>query len=114
MATEDLTSEAVEGASLSLEGVDHIEGSHSLARGVLSVGDGIADDILEEHLEDTAGLLVDEAADSLDTTSASKTANSGLGDTLDVIAKHLPVPLGAALTETLATLTTTGHITSFL
>jgi hypothetical protein len=44
---------------LTLEGVYDVEGGNSLALGVLSVGDGIADDALEEGLQDTTGLLVD-------------------------------------------------------
>ena len=35
----------------------------------------------QEHLEDTTGLLVDETGDTLDTTTAGKTTDSGLGDT---------------------------------
>jgi hypothetical protein len=73
-----LTTEAVEGAALALEGVDHIESSHGLATGVLSVGHGITHDVLEEHLEDTAGLLVDETGDTLDTATASQTTDCGL------------------------------------
>ncbi len=73
-----LTTEAVEGAALALEGVDHIQSSHSLTTGVLSVGHGIAHDVLKEHLEDTAGLLVDETRDTLDTTTASQTTDCGL------------------------------------
>ena len=92
-----LSAEAVEGASLSLEGVDDIEGSDSLSAGVLGVGDGISDDVLQEHLEDSSGLLVDEARDSLDTTSAGKSADSGLGDSLDIVSQDLSVSLGAAL-----------------
>ena len=41
-----LSSEAIESASLSLEGVDDIEGSDSLSAGVLSVGDCVSDDVL--------------------------------------------------------------------
>ena len=37
--------------------------------------------VLEEDLENTTGLLVDETRDTLDTTSAGKTADSGFGDT---------------------------------
>jgi hypothetical protein len=48
---------------------------------VLSVGDRVADDVLEEGLEDGTSFLVDEARDTLDTTTASETADSGLGDT---------------------------------
>jgi hypothetical protein len=42
-----------------------------------------------EGLENTTGLLVDEAGNTLDTTTASETADSGLGDTLDVVTKDL-------------------------
>jgi len=94
-----LTSEAVQGASLPLEGVDDIHGSHSLAASVLGVGDGVTNNVLEEDLEDTAGLLVDQTRDTLDTTTASQTADGGLGDTLDVVTQHLTVALGSTLSE---------------
>jgi hypothetical protein len=71
---------------------------------VLGVGHGVADDVLEEHLEDTAGLLVDEAGDALDTTTAREAADGGLGDALDVVAKDLAVALGAALAQSLTSL----------
>lgn len=48
---------------------------------MLGVGDGVADDVLEENLEDTASLLVDEARDTLHTTTTSETADSGFSDT---------------------------------
>jgi hypothetical protein len=54
-----LSTEAVEGAALALEGVDDVEGGDGLALGVLGVRDGVTDDRLEERLEDAAGLLVD-------------------------------------------------------
>jgi hypothetical protein len=44
--------------------------------------------------------------DTLDTTTTSETADSGLGDTLNVVAQDLAVTLGATLSETLATLAT--------
>jgi hypothetical protein len=97
--TEELT-------ALALESVDNVEGGDGLALGVLGVGDGVTDDTLEEGLEDTAGLLVDHGGDTLDTTTASETADSGLGDTLDVVTQDLAVTLGTALAETLATLST--------
>lgn len=95
-----------------LEGVDDVHGGDGLPLGVLGVGDGITDDILEEHLQDTAGLLVDESGDTLDTTSACQTADGGLGDTLDVITQHLPVTLGATLSESLSSFTTARHVVS--
>lgn len=45
--------------SLALESVHDVEGRDGLALGMFSVGDGIADDRLEEGLEDAAGLFVD-------------------------------------------------------
>ena len=89
---------------MTLKSVDNIERCDGLSLGVLSVCDGITDDTLEEGLEDTAGLLVDHGGDTLDTTTASETADSGLGDTLDVVAQDLAVTLGATLSETLAAL----------
>ena len=107
--SEDLASEAVQGAALALEGIDHIEGGHSLPAGVLGVGHSIADDVLKEHLQHAAGLLIDEAADALDTTTASQTTDGGLGDALDVVTEHLPVALGTALAQALAALAASRH-----
>ena len=74
----DLSAESVESASLSLEGVDDVHGRHGLSLGVFAIGDGITDDVLEEDLEDSTSLLIDEAGDTLDTTTASETADGGL------------------------------------
>ena len=104
-----LSAEAVEGLSLSLEGVDDVHGRDGLAAGVLGVGDGVTDDVLEEDLEDAAGLLVDETGDTLDTATTGETADGGLGDALDVVAKDLSVTLGAALSESLASLSSSRH-----
>jgi hypothetical protein len=133
-----LGAETVEGSSLPLESVDDVEGGDGLPLGVLSVGDRVADDRLKEELEDTTGLVVDQARDTLDTTSSCETADSGLGDTLDVVTKdlvewksggvwccvstcarsgdaacvlcaHLPVALGSTLAETLAAFSSSSH-----
>ena len=80
-----LTSESVQGPALSFQGVYYVHGSDGLPLGVLCVCDGITDHILQEYLQDATGLFVDESRDSLDTTSASKTTDGRLGDTLDVI-----------------------------
>ena len=109
LRTLRLSAEAVKGAALSLEGVDDIKSSDGLAASVLSVGDSVTDDVLEEHLEDTAGLLVDEARDALDTAAASQAPDGGLGDTLDVVAEDLAVALGAALAKALTTLAAARH-----
>ena len=109
MVQKCLTSESVEGAALALEGIDDVEGSDGLALGVLGVGDGVTDDVLEEDLEDTAGLFVDESRDTLHTTTASETADGGLGDALDVVTENLAVTLGASLAESLASLAASRH-----
>ena len=61
--TKHLTTETVQGAALTLQGVDDIQRGDSLALGVLSVGDGITDDTLEEGLENTTGFLVDHCGE---------------------------------------------------
>jgi hypothetical protein len=99
-----------ERTALTLKSVDNIERCDGLSLGVLSVCDGVTDDTLEEGLEDTTGLLVDHGGDTLDTTTASETADSGLGDTLDVVAQDLAVTLGATLSKTLSTLATASHL----
>ena len=106
---EDLSSESVEGTSLPLEGIDDIHSGDSLPLGVLGVGDGITDDVLEEDLEDTSGLFVDQTGDSLDTASSSESTDGWLGDTLDVITKDLSVTLGAALSESFTSFSTSRH-----
>lgn len=71
---------------------------------MLSIGDGVADDTLEESLEDSTGFFVDHGGNTLDTTTTSETSDSGLSDTLDVVTKNLSVTLGTALAEALAAL----------
>ena len=75
--------EAVEGSALSLESVDDIDGGDGLALGVLGVGDGVTDDVLEESSEHESGLVVDERADSLDTATSGESSDRGLGDAHD-------------------------------
>src|SRR5262245_27568784 len=89
-----LTSETVQSAALSLQSMDYIKSSHSLATCMLSVGHCITDDVFQEDLQHTTGFLIDQTRDALDTTSSGKSANSRLGDALDVVSQHLSVALG--------------------
>ena len=107
-----LAAEAVQGAALALEGVHDVHGGHGLPAGVLGVGDGVTDDVLEEHLEDSPGLLVDEAGDTLDTSPPRKAADGRLCDSLDVVTQHLPVPLGTSLSKSFSSLSTSSHFCS--
>jgi hypothetical protein len=79
-----LTSKTVECLSLALESIDNVHGCDGLMPSMLSVGDRITDEVLKEDLEHTAGLLVDEDRDTLDTATTSKMAYGRLGDALDV------------------------------
>ena len=97
-----LTSESVQGAALPLQSVHDVHGGDGLPLGVLGVGDCVSDDVLEEHLEDSSGLLVDEAADALHSSTTCETTDGWLGDSLDVVAQHFPVPLGASFSQTLS------------
>ena len=108
-ASSCLTSETVEGLSLTLQGVDDVHGGDSLTASMLGVGDTVADDVLEEDLEDSTSLFVDETRDALDTTSAGKTADGGLGDSLDVVAKDLAMTLGATLSKSLSSFSSARH-----
>ena len=47
----------------------------SIPLGVLRVGDRVTDDVLEEDLENTTSLFVDETRNTLDTTTTSETTN---------------------------------------
>lgn len=105
-----LTSESVECASLSFEGINDIHGGDSLSLGVLCVGNCITDDILEEDLEYTSGLFVDQTRDSLHSTTTRQSANSWLRDTLDVVPQNLTVTLCSSFAKSLSTFSTSRHL----
>ena len=106
----DLTSESVEGTSLPLEGIDDIHSGDSLPLGVFGIGDGITDDVLKEDLEDTTGLFVDQARDTLDTSTSRQTADGGLGDSLDVITQYFAMTLGASFAESFSSFSSSSHV----
>jgi hypothetical protein len=91
---------------LTLQGVDNVHSNDGLTTSVLSVGDRVTDDVLKEDLEDSTSFLVDESRDTLDSTTTGETTNGGLGNSLDVIAKDLAVTLGASLSESLSSFST--------
>ena len=110
MTRRRLAAETVQGATLTLQGVDYVHCGNGLPLGVLGVSDGVADDVLEEYLEDAAGLLVDETGDTLHTTATSQTPDGWLRDALDVIAQHFAMTLRATLSKTFASFTSAGHL----
>lgn len=62
---KSLTTETIQSTALALQSIDNIEGGDGLALGVLSVGDSITDDALEEGLQNTTGLFVNHCDDAL-------------------------------------------------
>ncbi len=104
-----LAPKAVQRAALAFQGVHNVHGGHGLPLGMLGVGDSITDNVLQENFQNAARLLVDQARDALDTATTSQTADSRLGDTLDVITQHLSVALGAPFPQTLSSFTTSRH-----
>jgi len=104
------SSETVQSLALSLQGIHHIIGSDGLTTSMLSVGQSILDHVLEEHLQHSSGFFVDAGADTLHTSSASQTANGGLGDTLNVVVEHTSVTLGADLAQSFSSFASSRHV----
>lgn len=131
-----LTAKAVKGASLPLEGVDHVHGGDGLPLGMLGVGDSVTDYILQKYLlynrrqspspvslwtvtlceimaknylENAPSLLVDETGDALHSATTCQTTDGGLRNALDVITQNLPVALGASFSQTLSTFSAASH-----
>jgi hypothetical protein len=82
---------------LSLQGVHYVETRHCLALGMFGVGDSVADDTLEESLENSASFyiflngpytFINQARDTFDSASTSETTDCGLGDSLDVVSQN--------------------------
>ena len=92
-----LAAKSVECASLPLQCVNDVHGSNRLAFGMLAVCHCIADHVLKEDFQDSAGFFVDEARDSLHSAPSCQTTDCWLGDALDVITKNFAVPLCSSL-----------------
>ena len=107
---DSLTSESVQSTALPLQSVDHIHGGDSLPLGMLSVGDCVTDHILQEDLQHTPGLFIDQSRDTLHTTSAGQTSDCWLGNTLDIVSQDFPVPLCTTLSKTFASFSSAWHV----
>jgi len=64
-----------------MSGMRELRAENDVPLSVLSVSNGVTNDVLKEDLEDTTSLLVDEPRDTLYTTTTSQTTDGGLGDT---------------------------------
>ncbi|XP_038546515.1 uncharacterized protein LOC119881787 [Canis lupus familiaris] len=101
--------EAVEGAALALKRVHYVHGRDRLALGVLRVSDGIPDHVLQEHLQDTPSLFVNETRDPLHSPTPSEAPDGRLSDALDVVSQDLTMTLRATFAQTLTTLPSPRH-----
>jgi hypothetical protein len=110
MQPANLAAEAVQCAALSLESIHYVQGCHRLSAGMLGVSDCITDDVLEEHLQHAASLLIYQTTDSLDTSAASQAANGRLCDALNVVSQDLAVTLGTTFAKALASFSTSRHV----
>lgn len=63
MVAFTLTAEAMQGVPLPLQGAHDVHGCYRLPLGVLRVDHCVPDDIIQEHPEDVASLLVDGFAE---------------------------------------------------
>ncbi|KAF7819807.1 histone H4 [Senna tora] len=73
---------AISGPPLPLELIHHIH-----------VGQSIANHVLQEDLEHSTGLLINQAADSLDASSSCQSSSRQLHDSLNVVEKNLAMAL---------------------
>ncbi len=105
-----LSSEAVQSASLSFQRVHDVHGGDGLSLGVLGVSNGITDHVLQEHLQHTASLLVDQTGNTLDSAAASETTDGGFGDALDVIPQNFTVTLSASFPESFTAFASSRHV----
>jgi hypothetical protein len=108
-----LTSETIQGAALPLEGIHNVHSCDRLSPCVLGVSDRVTDNILEEDLEDSTGLFVNQTRDTFDTPTTSQTTDSGLGNTLDVITKDFAMTLSASLSKSFSSFSSARHLDAF-
>ena len=101
--------ESVDGTSLTLEGVDHIEGGHRLPPRVFRVGHGVFDHILQKGLDHRSGFLIDLARDSLHSAPPRQSADGRLGDPGDVAFAALSEAFGSSLSQSFASFSSAGH-----
>jgi hypothetical protein len=105
-----LTSETVEGASLTFQSVDDVHRCHGFTFGVFRVGDGISDDIFQEHFQDSASFFVDQTGNTFHAATTSQSSDSGFRDALDVVTQDFAMTLRSSFSQSFASFTATGHL----
>ena len=69
-----------------------VSGNHRLPLDVLGVGASVPDNVLQEHLQHSPG----QPRKPPDASTLLQAADGRLGDALDVVLQHIPVPLGSS------------------
>ena len=94
----------VKRAALAFECINHIKRRDRLALCMLCVCDRVPDDALKKQLENATRFIVDQAGNTLHTTTTGQAPNRWLCNTLDIIAQDLAVALCTAFAKSLSTL----------
>ena len=107
-----LATEAVQRAALALESIDNVHGGDGLASCVLCVRHSVADDVVQEHLQNASRFFVDQSGDAFDASSTSQTSDGRLGDALDIVAQDFFVSLCAAFAQPFSSFASSRHLLS--
>ncbi|MFS7905925.1 hypothetical protein Hanom_Chr01g00053431 [Helianthus anomalus] len=106
LETLNLTTKTIQSTTLSFQSIYNIHRRNSLPASMLSVSHSISNNILKKNLENSTSFFIDQPANTLHTSSASQSSNRRLRDSLNVIAKNLPVSFCSSLTQSLSSLPT--------
>ena len=104
-----LTSKTIEGPPLAFQSVHHVHSSDCFTFRVLSVGNRVTNNILQKNFEHTSRFLIDQAGNSLDSTTACQSANGRFCDPLDVVTQNLSVTFRPTFSQSFASLTASRH-----
>ena len=107
-----LATEAVQRAALALESIDNVHGGDRLASCVLCVRHSVADDVVQEHLQNASRFFVDQSGDAFDASTTSQTSDGRLGDALDIVAQNFYVSLCAAFAQAFPSFASSRHLSS--
>merc|ERR1719430_1157825 len=103
------STKSVESTSLSLKSVHYVHGSNRLPLSMLRVGDCVPDHILQEYFKDASSFFINEARDPFHTSPSGQTPYCRFSDALNIITKHLPVPLSTTFAKALPTFPSSRH-----
>lgn len=104
-----LSTKAVESTTLALKRINDVHCGDCLALGMFGISDRVANDVFQKDAKNGASLFIDKTRNTLNTTTACKTTNGGLGDSLNVVTKNLSMTLGSSLSKTFSCFSSSRH-----